>query len=233
MEDLPGGDEGRPAAAPVLDEEEAFDLLVAACPSFLGAAELDAYLDAFEEADEPDRYVRTSALAHHLVGRLEAGRTEEVAAVGGAAELVLTTGDDDAVELVRMGLFEYLQNICSHDDVLVDADLVPPLLGPAGRQAWHEVDELWVEAGRWADEAGKVTLAEYGAVLDPNLRRYLQSSKRRLPDGMLISATDLVRYQTMLRDISPLAPAGYGRVRWPLVVGGVALLVAALVLLVR
>lgn len=216
-----------------MHEEEAFDLLVAACPSFLGDDGLDGYVASFEEADDPDRYVRVSALAHHLVGTLAAGRTDEVAAVGTAAESVLDDGDEDAVELVRMGLFESMQNICSHDDVLVDATVVEPLLGPTGLAAWRELDELWAEAGRWAEGTGKVTLAEYGAVVDPNLRRYLQASKRRLPDGMLISATDLVRYQTMLRDISPLTPAGRPRVPWGAVVAGLAVLVVVLVLVSR
>lgn len=215
-----------------MDEEQAYDLVVGACPSLLLASSLDGFVASFEDEERPDRYVRISALAHHLVAEAEAGRLDEAAAVLQAAEQVLVDGDADAVELVRMGLLEYLQNICSHLDVGVGAVVFEPLLGPEGRRAWDEIDELWREAGRYAEARGKVTEAEYAAVVDPNLRRYLQSSKRRTDEGLLIAATDVVRYQTMVRDISPITPAGRPAVPGWAVAVALALCVVAVILIV-
>ena len=182
-----------------MDEEGAYDRLVGACPELLVDDDLASWVACFEEEDRPDRYVRLSALAHHLVDAAEAGRVDEVRAVLDAAEAVLDApgADADARALVRMGLVEPLQNICSHDDVGVDADGFVPLLGPRTRQVWEDADRLWDEAGRWSDAPPRVTVADYRSVSDPDLRRYLRSARRRLPDGRLMAANDIVRYEGM------------------------------------
>lgn len=212
-----------------MDEEQAFDLLMAACPSALADGAVDAYAAAFEDADEPSRYVRTSALAQHLVACLESGSTAEVRSVADAIEVILADGDDDAVQLVRMGLVEDLQNTCSHHDVGVDGGDVAALLGPAGRRTWDEVDQLWFDAGRWADDSLRVTVAQYDAVTDPNLRAYLRASKRRMPDGMLVGLSDIVAYETMRGELTGVPGLGRGGPRWG-VLAAIIVVVAILVL---
>lgn len=180
-----------------MDEEGAYDRLLGASPELLADDGLAAWVACFEEEDQPDRYVRLAALAHHLVGAAEVGRVDEVRAVLDAAETVLAdpTADADAVELVRMGLVEPVQNVCSHDDVPVDAAAVALLLGPRTRQVWDDAERLWADAARTAPSTPRVTVADYRSVSDPDLRRYLRSARRRMPDGRLIAANDIVRHQ--------------------------------------
>ena len=185
-----------------VDEERAFDRLMGACPELLADAELAAWVAHFEEEGEPDRYVRLAALDHHLVDAAQTGRVEVVRDVLDAAEAILAEGDADAVELVRMGVVEPIQNICSHADVATAATDFVPLLGERTRQVWEQADQLWDAAGRWAEETPRVTIADYDSVQDPGVRRYLRSARRRMPDDRLIAANDIVRYQTMLRRAS-------------------------------
>ena len=184
-----------------MDEEGAYDRLLGACPEVLADGELARWVACFEEEDRPDRYVRLAAVAHHVVGAAAAGRVDEVRDVLDAAEAVLEDpgADADAVALVRMGLVEPVQNICSHDDVPVDADDLVPMLGPRSREVWEVADRLWAEAGRRSDGTPRVTVADYRSVTDPDLKRYLRSGRRRLPDGRLMAANDIVRYQGRLR----------------------------------
>ncbi len=217
----------------MITSDEAFDLLVGSCPSYFGAEDLDRYVAKFEDADTPDLFVRISAFAHHLVGLLEAGRATEVQPVADVIETLLADGDADTVELVELGVIETLQNIVSHRDVAVGGDRVLELLGPAASAVWFEHETLWIDAGRWRHDGPRVSEADYDAIGDPDLRRYFQANKRRLYDGVLISANDIVHYQTELANLSPITPAGRPRVPWPAVIVGIVLAVAAAVAIAR
>lgn len=217
----------------MIASDEAFDLLAGACPSYFGAEDLDRYVAKFEDPDTPDLFVRTTAFAHHLVSLIAAGRTDEVAAVADVLELLLADGDEDTVELVELGVIESLQNIVSHRDVAVDADEVLALLGPGASTVWLEHVTLWIDAGAWRHDGPRVTETDYESVGDPDLRRYFQAHKRRLDDGVLISANDIVHYQTELAKLSPLTPAGRPRIPWPAVIVGLLLAVAAAVAVTR
>lgn len=184
-------------------EEATFDRLVAACPTFLSLEDLDRYVAFLEDDDAPDRYVRTAALAHHLVDLMSNGVTGPVTEVFDSVEIILgergdehgppRPGEDDAVELIRMGLLEPLGNICSHVDVPVDAAVVESLLGPRGRELWEELEVVWADAARHATDGPRVSVEQYESVRRPELRRYFQATRRRMPDGTLLAATDIVR----------------------------------------
>jgi hypothetical protein len=217
----------------MITSDQAFDLLVESSPSYFGATDLDRFVAAFEEVDDPDLFVRISAFAHHLVDLIVANQTDEVHSVFGTVERLLDDGDEDTVELVELGLIEAIQNIVSHADVLIGPDRVVPLLGPSATKVWNDHEHLWNEAGRWRHDGPRVEQVDYDNIIDPNLRRYFQASKRRLDDGALISASDIVHYQTEVRNISPLTPAGRPRIPWPAVVVGLVLALCVAVALYR
>jgi len=217
----------------VIASDRAFDLLVESCPSYFAATDLDRYIAAFEDEDAPDLFVRVTAFAHHLVDLVAANRLEEARAVFAMVEDLLSDGDEDTVELIDLGLIETLQNVVSHDDVLVGPDRILPLLGPKATKVWVEHDELWNEAGRWRHDGPRVEQVDYDNIIDPNLRRYFQAHKRKLADGALISASDIVHYQTELRNISPILPAGRPKIPWPALIVGLLLAVAFAVAIYR
>lgn len=211
----------------MITSDQAFDLLVEACPSYWATGDFTSYLAAFEEPDTPDLYLRASAFVLHLVDLLASGRTAELDGVSTVIERVLTEGDPDAIELIEIGLIEVLQNVTSHEDVPVDPPAVEALLGPVATKVWTEHDELWREAGRWLHDGPRVEQSDYDAIVDPSLRRYFQAHKRQLADGTLISASDIVHYQVELRNISPLTPAGRPQVPWTALAVGLILAIAA------
>lgn len=217
----------------MIASDDAFDLLVGACPSYWAADDLDRYIAKFEDADTPDLFVRITAFAHHLVVLIGAGRTAEVTVVAAVVEELLADGDEDTVELVELGIVESLQNIVSHRDVEVAPDDVLALLGPSAASVWLEHDKLWVDAGAWRHDGPRVTESDYVDIGDPDLRRYFQAHKRRLDDGVLISANDIVHYQTELAKLSPLMPAGRPQIPWPAVIVGLLLAAAAAVAVTR
>src|SRR4051794_33316349 len=131
-----GTDALRGRRSRMITTDEAFDLLVESSPSYFAATDLDRFVAAFEEVDDPDLFVRISAFAHHLVDLIAANQTDEVRSVFATVEHLLTEGDEDTVELVELGLIEAIQNIVSHDDVLIGPDRVVPLLGTRATKVW-------------------------------------------------------------------------------------------------
>jgi hypothetical protein len=215
-----------------MDRDQAFVQLTTSCPSFAASGGLPAYVASFEDEATPDVFVRTTALAHHVVDRLCGGDAEEVAWLATAVEGVLSDGDAEARELAVLGLLEPLRNIVSHHDVALRADDVAALLGPAGAAAWRANETLWAEAAAAGSPALRVTVAEYDAVGDPQLRRYLQAHKRRMADGTLAGSTDVVRYQAAGSgaDAPAAPPAVRRRVPWTLVVAALVLVGVLLLL---
>ncbi|MCX7621867.1 MAG: hypothetical protein N2037_13610 [Acidimicrobiales bacterium] len=179
---------------------EALDRLIAACPSFLGATDLYEYMAWSEEEGEPDEYVRAAALAQHLVRLIERREVDELPGVFGIVEEILAEGDQEAVYLIRMGLLESLLNICSHDDVAVDAGDFELLLGAAAREEWRSLSALWERAGARRQVLPRFTESEYLNIKDPNLKLYFRTTKRKLADGTLVTAADVVRYENYVAD---------------------------------
>lgn len=210
------------------------DRLIEACPSFLGATALFGYVTWSEEEDSPDPYVRTAALAQHVVDLVARREVDELPGLFGTVEEVLEQGDRDAVDLVRLGLFESLQNICSHDDVEVDPGSLALLLGPRGSATWREIDELWDAASaRATTEGPRVTEADYLGVDDPNLRVYLRTTRRRRADGVLLSGADVLRYEHWVADVTWRSPEARRRANRTALLVGLVLAVAVAIALFR
>ncbi len=140
-------------------------------------------------------YAVLGEFAHHVVELVAAGRTADVAPTFAIVEEVLTRGSAHEVSVVRNGFLETLQNIVSHRDVpLTGADFLP-LLGPRSEAEWHELNEVWLLAAASRPEGGAVTVDEYLAVGDPDLRRHLQANRRELTDGRMIGVSDVLAYE--------------------------------------
>jgi hypothetical protein len=218
------GDEESTAVAAT----EALDRLIESCPSFLGATDLFEYLAWSEEEGRPDPFVRASALAVHLVRLAERRDVSEWPGVADAVEALLEGGDRDQEELVRVGVIETLQNVCSHDDVAVSDYDILYLLGPRGQEEWIDVGLLWERASQSLQEGPRVTEADYAGVQEPNLKLYLQTMKRRLPDGTTMSMGDVLAHETAVADATWRTPAGRRRTnRRALAVGLILALAAA------
>jgi hypothetical protein len=213
----------------VITADGVLDRLIEACPSFLGATDLYDYMAWCEDEDSPDPYVRAAAFAQHLVRKIAARDVDELPGVAGAIENVIEEGDRDARELIRLGLIESLQNICSHDDVAVDADSVLPLLGPRATDVWIELEALWGAATQSLEAVPRASETDYLGVGDPNLKIYLRTGKRKLPGGSLASASDILRYETAVADATWRSPEARRRAnRMSLLVGLVLALAVAI-----
>jgi len=209
----------------------ALDALIAACPSFLGATALFDYIEWQEEEGEADTYTRAGALAHHLVDLLARNDTDELTGVFRELEAQLADGGE-AEELGRMGVVESLQNICSHTDVVVDVEQFKMLLGPRGAETWRELDRLWTEAGSREPPVPRPTEAEYLEVTDPNVRLYLRIHRRRMDDGTLVSASDVLRFETFVADITYTSRRSFQRALMTSALFGLAIAIAVAVFLV-
>ncbi len=190
----------------MISSAEALDRLIAACPSFLGAGDLYEYIAWSEEEGEPDEYIRAAAFAQHLVRLVGRCDVDELPGVFATVEEILADGDPDAVDLLRMGLLESLLNICSHDDVPVDAEQFELLLGAEAAEEWRSLRGLWERAGARLQEGPRVTEADYLEVNDPNLKLYFRTTRRKLADGTLVSLSDVVRYENFVADSTWRSP---------------------------
>ena len=222
------GPDGQLAAA------DALDRLIEACPSFLGAGDLFRFVAWSEEEGEPDPYLRASALAQHVVDLCERGQVDELPGLFATAEDLLGSADRDVVDLVRMGLFESLQNVCSHVDVHVEPGTLEGWLGPRGKAAWDELLGLWASAADRAPSDGpRVTEVDYLGVDDPNLRTYLRTTRRRREDGVLLSSGDVLRYEHWVADVTWRSPEARRRVNRTALMVGIVLALAVAIALFR
>ncbi|MCB1250723.1 MAG: hypothetical protein KDB33_11825 [Acidimicrobiales bacterium] len=213
--------------------------MTAACPSFLGATALFDYVAWQEDEGQADTYTRLGAFAHHLVDLLARNDTDELIGAFRELEQLLverSADGDDAGELdavVRMGVIESLQNICSHDDVMVDEERFHLLCGPETAEIWNEVDQVWTDAARRPSPVPRPTEAEYLDIADPDVRLYLRIHRRKADDGTLISASDVLRLETFVADITYTSKRAYRKALVSSALFGLAIAVAVAFLLVN
>jgi len=88
-------------------------------------------------------YNDVSVVAHHVIGVLSKGETEEVASVFKVVEELLDEPlTDRAHGVLVIGFIEDIQNISSHTGPLGSSAFVP-FLGPKTKEAWAEVHRSW------------------------------------------------------------------------------------------
>jgi hypothetical protein len=214
----------------MIHRDEALDLLIEASPSFWSADDLHALPKSFE-AGEPDLYVRMSAFAVHVVRLIELDDTAQLARIADAIEQVLDVGDADARDLMRLGFLESLQNIVSHRDVPVSSGQARAILGPRAGEVWDELAQLWADAGERHARVDGPTEAEYERIDDPELRLYFQANTRALPDGTLMSASQVLRHESDLAD-ALRARQRKALQRWVLLIAVILLVLSAVAFLV-
>jgi hypothetical protein len=114
-------------------------LLSEACPDLSNAlAEEDANLDPGEERLT---YLEISAAVRQMAAWLREGKTGCLPPIFGVAERCLLEGDEDAVVLILVGLFEDLQNSGMTD--LPTFEVWEPFLGPLSARGWKAVADFW------------------------------------------------------------------------------------------
>ena len=190
----------------MITAENAIDRLIESCPSFLGAGDLFDFMAWSEDEGKPDAYVRAGAFAEHIYRLIEARDVGELPSVFTTIEHLLEEGDADTYDLVAMGLLEPLQNACSHDDGAVSRDQVRTLLGSAASHAWDESETLWASAASHLHDGPRVTTDLLEDVDDVNLRLYFRLGRRLMNDGTLVSASDVLRYEQWVADITWRSP---------------------------
>lgn len=112
-------------------------LLLEACPTF--RSDWDAHLQEWAP-EAPGHYLDAAVIAAFLVARNAQGDTRTVSIGFEVLEQVLLEGDDEARNVVIVGVLETVQNIAGSRG---DAGAFRPYLGPATLQAWEGLNKLW------------------------------------------------------------------------------------------
>jgi hypothetical protein len=102
-------------------------------------------------------YLATAELAHHLIEMLRRGEAEELRQVFALVERLLIEGDEQARNLVCVGLLEDIQNGNLHMDGLKYGPTQPedfrPYLHARSLECWEYLYRFWsnVQSGSLAD----------------------------------------------------------------------------------
>ncbi|HLF79671.1 MAG TPA: hypothetical protein VJB57_19495 [Dehalococcoidia bacterium] len=95
----------------------------------------------------PPLYLATADLARHLIGMLRRGESDELAAVFGVVERLLKDGDEEARNLVCVGLLEDLQNAGLHrrdqDAATTQPEDFRAYLQPRSLECWEYLYAFW------------------------------------------------------------------------------------------
>lgn len=111
----------------MIDQSEAMQVLLDACPSFE-----DQWKRHVEAFGHDVLYPAAGELAAHLLERFQAGATEAFNSVGTAIERLHTEGTPWVREFATIGVLEGIQNVWSHSTTSPDAFF--PFLGPESQQ---------------------------------------------------------------------------------------------------
>lgn len=120
----------------MIEQTEAMQVLVDACPSFQGLwrAHTDDY-----GTDLP--YVAAGEFARHLLNLYQSGDSAALVAAGAAIDRLHNEGTSAAQEFATVGVLEAIQNVWGHSATNPDAFL--PYLGPSSRHWWQSLNKFW------------------------------------------------------------------------------------------
>lgn len=123
-----------------IKREDMFEPLLVACPTFRPTYE--EFLEEWAlEVDKP-YYLALADFTRHIVGELEAGRTEQFPAIFAVVERWLLEGDSYVAEAATVGLLEDMQNHNLHPNGTKPEQFIP-FLGDEARYWWAKVDAFW------------------------------------------------------------------------------------------
>ncbi len=114
--------------------------LLESCSSFHNA--WDLHLAEWGD-EERGVYIDVGVFSDHLVGLLERGDTQEFPAVFDTVERLLREGDDDVVNVVKIGFLEDLGNIAANRHDWPFAARFREWFGPATNDAWDDIHRFW------------------------------------------------------------------------------------------
>ena len=127
----------------VIDRDEMFDPLLAACPSF-GPAWQRFVAGWQSEEGDPPLYVALSSLCHHVIALRDAGDDDAVRRVFAVVEAWHPDGDAYVREAATIGFIETLGNILSHDPSgPARLAALRAFTGPETTRWWRKVDAFW------------------------------------------------------------------------------------------
>jgi hypothetical protein len=158
---------------------EVVPLLIDACPTVRAAWQ--EHLEFWGDQLERGHYNDAAVIAHHLVERFERNDVSEFPATFAVIERCLSEGDQEVVNLVKVGVIEGIQNIASHRPFGSEPFL--GWLGPRGRIAWDELCAQW-EQLRLALASGKVKpspfpMPDLDKIENPQLRQIVEQMYRK------------------------------------------------------
>jgi hypothetical protein len=120
----------------MIEQTEAMQFLVDACPSFE-----DQWKQHVETYGNDVLYAAAGAFAAHLLERFQAGDAEEFGAIGTAIEKLHTEGTPWVREFATVGVLEGIQNVWGHSATSPEAFF--PFLGPESQSWWRGLNKFW------------------------------------------------------------------------------------------
>lgn len=156
---------------------ERLQSLVSAVPGFRESWE--KFLQRYEN-EPPPWYLAIGELAHYVVTQYACDRTSEFADLFAAVEELLNTPDPEVKSLISVGLFEDIQNICSHRGF--NAEVFCAWLGPRSFAVWQEVAAFWDRVAVWMRDQPRESSFDPERVLsrveNPELKKLIESMYR-------------------------------------------------------
>lgn len=158
---------------------EVVPLLLDACPTVRDAWQ--KHLEFWDGQQERGHYNDAAVIAQHIVESFERGDVSEFPATFGHIERCLLEGDEEAVNLVTVGVIEGIQNIASHRPFGSQPFIA--WLGPRGRIAWDELCVQWEQVAE-AIASGKVEpspfpMPDLDKIENPELRKIVEQMYRQ------------------------------------------------------
>lgn len=116
--------------------------------------ELDKVGTAGWSTEEPGPYIKISLLAHYIVHSYKEGKTCEFSKIFKTLELIMQEGNNQAKELVTVGLMENLQSISTKESSL-NGEVFKPWLGEESYKSWNAIEKFWQGKSQPAEDIGK------------------------------------------------------------------------------
>ncbi|WP_341675499.1 hypothetical protein [Niveibacterium sp. SC-1] len=120
----------------MIEQHEAMQLLVEACPSFS-----EEWLAHLQEHGNELLYVAAGAFAEHLLSLHQAGNLSSFPAVASAIERLHTEGSPWVKEFATIGVLEGIQNVWSCSPT--DLERFTLFLLPESQAWWKGLNSFW------------------------------------------------------------------------------------------
>jgi len=120
----------------MIEQTDAFPLLVGACPSFE-----DRWLEHLRENGNDLPYIAAGSFADHLLSLQQADDQSSFPAVAAAIERLHTEGSPWVKEFATIGILEGIQNVWSNNSC--DPEVFGTFLFPESQSWWRGLKNFW------------------------------------------------------------------------------------------